>query len=181
MKKLIYLCAPFLLAACNNQPTVATIGGETLTADTMLPFVTGFPDADVDVNIALQDSVINEGDTLWIDMTITSNKRQKLLFDEPRHSTGGPWYTSGEVIDLSADTSVVEEPNKAIFVSNIFFEGELYSYYHKLNAGESIRHAYSLGDLVWLKTKDRRLQPGRYAIQLFYCNQPSNRVTVRVK
>tara|TARA_B100000795_G_C22548657_1_gene341622 strand:+ start:83 stop:625 length:543 start_codon:yes stop_codon:yes gene_type:complete len=136
----------------------------------------------VDVKITLNDSVTNKGEEIIINIKITNNenKVQKLLFDKPQISTGGPWGTLGEVINLETKISVLKYQNKAILSSQVYVGEELNEHYINLQPGESIERDYILSEIVVFNSEDYILNSGKYEIQIFYHSSPSNTLTLKV-
>ncbi|OAD92767.1 hypothetical protein A7A78_02340 [Aequorivita soesokkakensis] len=137
----------------------------------------------VDVEIELNDSILNKGDKIILKIKLTNNgsEIQKLLFDKPITSTGGPWGTTGKVINLESKSSVLKYENKAILSSQFYTEVQLINYYYNLQPGQSIERKYALSDIVVFDTKDYILTSGKYQVQLFYNLTPSNTLNFRMK
>jgi hypothetical protein len=137
----------------------------------------------VDVFIFLKNSVIENKDKISISIKLTNkgSSDEKLLFDKPEVSTGGPWGTSASVRNVRTNESVVEFENKEMLSSQAYFEEQLKDFYYTLKPGQSISKEYFLTDLVVYKTNDDHLPRGVYDIQVFYFDNPSNKVTLTVK
>ena len=104
------------------------------------------------------------GDDIGLTITLTNNdkKIQKVLFDKPKSTTGGPWWTTGNVINLKTRKSVVKYSNKAMLESQVYFEQQLKDKYYFLKYRQSLSKNYHLSDVVVLKTTDYKLLPGTY-------------------
>ncbi len=137
----------------------------------------------VEVKIALIDTIIKSGDriTLTIKLTNTGSINQKLLFDKPVISTGGPWATSATVIDAKTKKSVLKYPNKVVLSSQIYPEDQLKDNYYNLIPGQSIEKEYELTDIVVFNSGSYKLPKGSYIIQLLYYNNFSNSLILTIK
>jgi len=137
----------------------------------------------VDVKISLIDTVIKYGDKILLNISLTNNgnKEQKLLFDKPVITTGGPWETIGYVIDAKTKLSVLELNNKAMLCSQIITEDQLIDEYYHLKPGQSINRRYDLTDIVVINFKDDLLPRGTYEVQLLYYTNQSNIVTFKIQ
>jgi len=137
----------------------------------------------VDLKISLKDSVLNYGNNILLNIKLTNNgdEEQKLLFDKPMISTGGPWATTGNVIDVKTKKSVLKYENKAILSSQIYSEDQLKDKYYYLKPGQTINGQYNLADIVVFNSSDNFLLKGIYDVQLFYYLNPSNVETIRVQ
>jgi hypothetical protein len=114
-------------------------------------------------------------------LTNNSNEEQKLLFDKPRVSTGGPWATTGKVTDTNKKLSVVEYENKAMLSSKVYTEEELKDNYYYLKPRQTLNRQYELTDIVVLNSPNKKLPKGNYEIQLFYYNNISNILSIKIK
>jgi hypothetical protein len=137
----------------------------------------------VDFKISLNDTVLNYGDIILLNISLTnnSNEVQKLLFDKPRVSTGGPWMTTGKVTDIKTKRSMLEYENKAMLGSQIYSEEELKDKYYYLKPGQTLNGKYELTDIVVFNSMDNLLPKGTYEVQLFYYLNPSNIVTIKIQ
>jgi hypothetical protein len=140
-------------------------------------------DPKVDVFISLKNSVIKNDDQASINIRLTNNggSNQKLLFDKPKVSTGGPWATSASVKNVTTNESVLEFENKEMLSSQAYFEEQLKDFYYILRPGQSISKNYFLTDLVVYKTNDDYLPSGVYEIQVFCFANASNKVRLTVR
>ena len=139
-----------------------------------------FPKVDVEIN--LNDSILRIGDKIILNIKLTNNGNevQKILFDKPEISTGGPWATTVKVINLESKTSVLKYENKAVVSSQFYSEDLLKNYYYNLKPKQSIEGKYSLSDIVVIN-KDNFLTSGTYEIQLFYYMNSSNTLKLTIK
>ncbi len=137
----------------------------------------------VEVKISLIDSVVKRGDKVLINITLTNtdSTNQRLLFDKPIISTGGPWSTTSTVIDTKTNKSILKYENKAILSSQIYSKDHLTDKYYNLTPNQSINAEYELTDIVVFKTEDNLLPKGNYAIQIFYYSNISNIVALTIK
>ena len=167
------------LASCSTG-TQEGGGDHSDTSSTQQPIE---PSPTVDVKISLNDTSLTHGDSILLNISVTNNsdKEQKLLFDKPRTSTGGPWAMSGNVTDVTTGKSLVEYGNKALLSSQIFSEEQLEDQYYYLEPGQTVSGKYQLTDIVVLNTSDKRLAKGMYEVQLFYHLNPSNVLTMKIQ
>ena len=179
MKKILLILWIISLASCSTE----TQKNEIVNSDTLSEKQTieNFPK--VDFKISLIDTILNYGDIILLNISLTNNNKeeQKLLFDKPRVSTGGPWCTTGKVTDINKKLSVVEYENKGMLSSEVCSEEELKDNYYYLKPGQTINHQYELTDIVVLNSPNNKLPKGNYEIQLFYYNNISNILTIKIK
>lgn len=137
----------------------------------------------VDFKISITDTILNFGDKILLNLSLTNNsdKEQKLLFDKPTLSTGGPWGITGNVTDIYMKISVLKHENKAMLSSQIYTEDELKDKYYYLKPGQTVSGQYELKDIVVLNSSDNSLPKGTYEVQLFYHFNPSNILTIKIK
>ena len=137
----------------------------------------------VELEISTIDTILNYGDKIILTISLTNNssEEQKLLFDKPKSSTGGPWATTGNVTDIKTNKSVLKYENKAMFSSQIYTEEQLKDKYYYLRVGQSISGQYELTDIVVFNSSDNLLHKGTYNVQLFYHLNPSNIVTITIE
>lgn len=137
----------------------------------------------VDVNIELNDSVVLQREKIMLNIKLTNkgNEVQKLLFDKPSISTGGPWATTCKVINLKTRSSVLKSENKAMLSSQVYTEDQLKDHYYNVQPGRSIEGTYALSDMIVFNSEDNQLDSGKYQIQLFYNLKPSNTLELRVR
>lgn len=181
MKQLTVICILFIsLISCSETPRrdkAKKVG------DTLLSQQTDNSKPKVSVFISLKDSIIKSKDNVSIRISLTNDgsSNQKLLFDKPKVSTGGPWATSASVRNVRTNESVLEFENKGMLSSQAYLEDQLKDFYYVLKPRQSISKEYLLTDLVVYKTNNDRLPYGVYEIQVFYYDNPSNKVTLTVK
>lgn len=137
----------------------------------------------VDVKISLIDTALKYGEDIMLNISLTNNTKneQKLLFDKPEISTGGPWETTGEVIDIKTKSSVLKHKNKAMLSSNIFADSQLVSGYYHLKPGQTLSRRYNMMDIVVPDCEDNSLPVGTYEAQLFYHINPSNILKIKIQ
>lgn len=176
---LLLLLLIISLSACSNsnqQNVNSTIGNspETKTIDSS---------PKVDFKISLKDNILNYGDPILLNLSLTNNRSdvQKLLFDKPRVSTGGPWATTGKVTDINKKISVLKYENKALLSSLSYSEDQLKDYYYFLELGQSINKQFNLTDIVLFNSTTNSLPKGSYEVQLFYYLNPSNILLIEIK
>lgn len=170
----------YFLTSCTtgNRPEKDNNLTDTLSVQTKLN-----DNPKVDVKIYLPDTVLNSGDKININIKLTnlSSTSQRLLFDRPVTSTGGPWATSATVIDNKTKKTVLKHQNKAILSSQVYSEDQLKDEYYNLIPNQSIEGKYNLTDLVILNTDDNKLPKGSYTIQVFYYSNVSNSLTFTIE
>lgn len=171
------------LTICLSNCSTTVREKEVVHADPAYAIQTIDKNPQLDCKITLLDSVLNYGDKIWLDISLTNNsdEMQKLLFDKPATTTGGPWATSGKVQDIHRKISVLAYENKALLSSKIHLVAELEDKYYHLKPGQTINGQYALTDIVVFNTSDNTLPKGTYEVQLFNHSNPSNVVTLRIK
>lgn len=137
----------------------------------------------VEVKISAPNTTFKFGDRIILNIKLTNRSKtnQRILFDKPIVSTGGPWATSATVTDIKTNRNVVKYQNKAVLSSQIYSDEKLDGYYYYLFTGQSIEGKYDLNDIIVLNSADDNLQKGIYAIQLFYCENASNTLEITIK
>jgi hypothetical protein len=177
--KILLIAMIISLTSCSR----ATQEGEVLLTDTSSTQQPSEGSPTVDVNISLNDTILDHGDSILLSISVTNNsdKEQKLLFDKPRTSTGGPWAMSGNVTDVNTGKSLVEYGNKAHLSSQIYTEEQLEDKYYHLKPWQTVDGTYLLTDIVVLNTSDKQLAKGMYEVQLFYHLNPSNVLTMKIQ
>jgi len=171
------------LIICLTSCSTATRKSEIVNSDSLSvkKMTESFPK--VDLKISVQDTVLNYGDNVLLNISLTNkgNEEQKLLFDKPKVSTGGPWATIGNVTDIRTKKSVLKYENKAMLSSQLYTEDQLKDKYYYLKPGQTIKGQYELTDIVVLNSSDNLLPKGTYDVQLFYHINPSNVVTIKIQ
>lgn len=175
--KLIWVL--LFMVSCNPK----TEKNKIVNSDTLLAKKMVEKNSKVDMRISLKDTVLNYGDKILLDISLTNNSSevQKLLFDKPAISTDGPWATSGFVTDIKTKLSVLKYCNKAVLSSNIYAEHELKDKYYFLKLGQTISGQYELTDIVVFNNSENLLPKGTYEVQLYYDFNPSNVLTIKIK
>jgi hypothetical protein len=135
----------------------------------------------VKVNISLEDTNLRVGNKIILNITLTNATptNQKLLFDKPSLSTGGPWETCAVIINNKTQKSVVEVSNKQMLSSQISYTTE--GCYYNLLPKQSISRKFAITDIVVLNTDDYTLPKGSYTIQLFYYQNMSNSLIFTIR
>lgn len=133
----------------------------------------------VDVEIRINDTIANYGDKIMLSIKLTNkeNEVQKILFDKP---TGKPWATTINIINHETK-ELVKCKNIGNLSSQIYLKEQLKEHYYYLKPEQTINGQYELADIVLLDFPDNLLQKGRYEIQLFYYENPSNIVTCTIR
>ena len=125
----------------------------------------------IDVEIAINDTVLKYGEKIVLDIRLINHgqETQKLLFDKPALSTGGPRGISVSVTDKRTNKSVLKYQNKELLLSSkLYDEDALKDNYYTLKTKESIHRKYELTDIVIYDNKDNLLPKGIYNVQAFY-------------
>jgi hypothetical protein len=178
MKNILFIFLTINLTSCSTS----TPKSEVVKSDTssIKQTIENFPK--VEMKISLIDTNLNYGDKILLNISLTnnSNEEQKLLFDKPTVSTGGPWATTGKVMDIDKKTSVLKYENKAMLSSQLYTEDELKDKYYNLKPGQTINGQYELTDIVVFNDSNNSLPQGTYEVQLFYYSIPSNILTIKI-
>ena len=178
MKNILLIFLTINLTSC----VTSTPKSEVVKSDTssIKQTIENFPK--VEMKISLIDTNLNYGDKILLNISLAnnSNEEQKLLFDKPTVSTGGPWATTGKVMDIDKKTSVLKYENKAMLSSQLYTEDELKDKYYNLKPGQTINGQYELTDIVALNYSNNLLPQGTYEVQLFYYSIPSNILTIKI-
>lgn len=179
MKNILSVLLIISLASCST----ATQKNKIVNSDTSSAKQTIENYPKVDFKISLNDAILNYGDKILLNISLTnnSNEEQKLLFDKPVTSTGGPWATTGIVTDVNKKISVLKYNNKGILSSNAYMDDELKDKYYYLKPGQVINRKYELTDIVVFNTAENTLPKGTYEVQLFYHSNPSNVLTIKIQ
>ena len=137
----------------------------------------------VGFDVLLKDSVFNYGDKIFLTLSVTniSSDEQKLLFNKPRVSTGGPWETTGNITDMRTGKSVLKYTNRTILSSQIYTEDQLRDNFYFLKPGQTISGIYELNDIVVVNAPNSLLPKGAYRVQLFYYGIPSREVIIKIR
>ena len=135
----------------------------------------------VAVHITLIKDTVTSQDSirLTIKITNTGSKIQQLLFDKPPGGVGGPWYTTGDVIDLKTGQSVVQLQNRAVLSSQVYQEKDLKDKYYHLKQGQSITSTYWLTSIV-VCGAGVPLPGGDYEVLINYSGNSSNKAMFHV-
>jgi hypothetical protein len=179
MKNILLTSLIISLTSCSS-PTQKS-GVVNSDTSSIKQTIENFPN--VDFKISLKDSILNYGDKILLNISLTNNssEEQKVLFDKPRVSTGGPWATTGKVTENNTKKSVLKYENKAMLSSHIYSEDQLKDKYYYLKPGQAINGAYELTDIVVFNSLDNSIPKGTYEIQLFYYLNPSNILTIKIQ
>lgn len=178
MKAICYfsLIILLLLMGCNSSEkstkSIQIIDSSSILKNTFIK-------PRVNCRIALVDSVLSSEDTIRVSLQLTNTKKteQKLLFDKPY----APWATKGKVTDLKSKQSVLKHECIASLSSKFYYEAQLENLYYTLKTGQFLEKQFDLKDIVEFNSADNSLPPGTYEIQLFYYNNPSNCVKLRIQ
>lgn len=137
----------------------------------------------VGLTISLSKGTFTAIDDILIKMLVTNNSKtnQKVLFDKPKSSTGGPAQTVVVLTNKNTGKSALKYQNKRVLESQIYSEEQLKDKYYNLSTGQSIKGQFSLFDLAVTTSENYRLEKGTYELQVFYYNNPSNKLTFTIK
>ena len=127
------------------------------------------------LEISMDDSVINRGGTIDIDMLVTNvdTCAYRLLLDHPQYTQYGPWATSASVRD-STGKSVVEYEDASRLSSTLYLGSQLDSFEYILYPHKPIKHKAELLKIVMFDGPYNTLDVGTYRVQLTYYNVKSN-------
>jgi len=136
----------------------------------------------LDIKISCAKSVVHDIADLIVYITITNKtyRTQRFLFDRPIPASGGIW--TAQCVITNAQNHAVTR----IAASEIPKQSarDLAPYYYKLGPGEWIMKGYPVSTLAVFdasQLKKGKLPPGRYTLQLFIHNNPSNPVSFTVR
>lgn len=134
------------------------------------------------VSVKLANHTFKQGENIYLVITLTnkSKKMQSVWFDRPKSSTGGPAFTSVMLINKKTGRSVLKYQNRAILSSQLYSPEQVEHYSYHLKQGESISGKFSLYDLVVLLNDKTQLSKGSYEMQLFYCENASEKLSFTV-
>lgn len=179
MRNMLSILLIIILTSCST----ATQKNEVLNSDTSSIKNTIENSPKVDFNISLKNSILNYGDKILLNISLTNNssEEQKLLFDKPVVSTGGPWATTGKVTDINKKISVLKYENKAMLSSQFYTEEQLKDMYYYLKPGQTLNGQYELTDIVVFNSGEGILPKGTYEVQLFYHFNPSNVLIIKIQ
>ena len=143
---------------------------------------TGSPCPTVAVTVTLAADTFKFGTDISVVITLTnkSTSVQSVWFDKPKHSTGGPAWTSVTLINKVTGKSVLLYENKAVLESQTYSSEQVKDFSYQLKPGQSVSGQFSLYDLVVLLGHDQKLEKGNYEMQIFYCFSSSNQLNFTV-
>jgi hypothetical protein len=136
----------------------------------------------VNVLTKLSADTFKFGKSISVKIILTNQSKsiQSVWFDKPKSSTGGPAWTSVSLINKNTGKSVLKYHNKAILQSQLYSTEEVKKYSYQLKPGQSVSSDYNLLDLVVLLDNEKVLNKGIYEIQLFYCDNASNKTNFTI-
>lgn len=137
----------------------------------------------VNLTISLLKDSFNSADDIPIKMVLTNNTKnnQKLLFDKPKSSTGGPAGTAVLLTNKKTGKSALKSANKRVLESQIYSEERLKDNYYNLGTGQLLKGEFSLFDLAITNLDNYRLEKGTYELQIFYYMNHSNILTFTIR
>jgi hypothetical protein len=136
----------------------------------------------LDVSIRLENEIVSYGKPIFLNIRLKNNlpKIQKVLFDRPVLSTGGPWGLAVSLTDEQG-RSLVKYGNREVLSSQTYTETKLRDNYYYLGKGQSVSGEYELEKLVVLESDSKDLPRGKYRIQVSEGLNVSNEVDLTVK
>ncbi|PZF71838.1 hypothetical protein DN068_17410 [Taibaiella soli] len=117
---------------------------------------------------------------LYITITNKSYHAQRFLFDRPIPASGGIW--AEQCVITNAQNRTVTKNNSPEIPKQPV--KDLERYYYNLGPGEWIMKGYPVNTLAVFdeaQLKKGKLPPGRYSLQLYIHNNPSNVVNFIVR
>lgn len=136
----------------------------------------------LDIKISCTKSTVYDIADLSVYITITNKtyRTQRFLFDRPIPASGGIW--AEQCVITNAQNHAVTR----IVASEIPKQSprDLERHYYKLGPGEWIMKGYPVSTLAVFdqsQLKKGKLPPGRYTLQLFIHNNPSNSVSFTIR
>jgi len=141
----------------------------------------------ISVNLrAVQPSVQRIEDLLLsLSVVNTSTKPVRMLFDVPTRRDFGPWMTRCIVRNSKGDT-VQRHQTKLVLERKEYTPLELDAFRFDLRAQDWKMRLYALTDLTVLddrkfEARTGKLPPGRYTVQVFFYDIPSDVVAFELK
>lgn len=143
--------------------------------------------ATVTVGLRLTNASVIRVEDLLLSLSV-SNKSTvpvKMLFDQPYRRDFGPWMTRCVIRNSRGDT-VQRHQNKQVIERKEWTPVEMESYRFVLRPQDYRLRLYALTDLAILdekklNLKTGRLPPGRYTIQVFFYDIPSDVVSFELR
>jgi len=134
----------------------------------------------IDVSIKLNSDSFTTKNNIVVDITLTNKTEilQKVWFDQPKLSTGGPAYTWVKLINKTLGTSPLKYESSAILISQACSIDVVKTYLQPLKSGESISKKYALNKLAIFTSPD--LEKGIYEMSIIYWNNRSNTVNFTI-
>lgn len=141
----------------------------------------------IEVGLRLPQPKVVRVEDLLVSLSV-SNKSVvpvKMLFDQPYRRDFGPWMTRCVVRNSRGDT-VHRLQNKIIIERKEWTPVEMESFRFVLRPNDYRLRLYALTDLVVLDEKKLdpktgRLPPGRYTVQVFFYDIPSDIVSFELR
>ncbi len=122
---------------------------------------------------------VDEDILLTITLRNTKRKKQKLLFDKPNTGTGRPWGTSGKLINITSNRSVLKYENRGMLSSQVYTQEDLEIHYYTLDSNQYVSKEFSLNGIVVFN--ESPLPFGTYSLQVYYYQNASNTVEIAVE
>lgn len=134
------------------------------------PLVRLSPAPKVAVRFSLSRDSFKLNEDIWVTITLTNNTKeiQKVWFDRPRSSTGGPALTTVYISKFNSTEKILEYNNKAILSSQAYTSEILEKYLYNLRPGQQVSGTFSLYDLVVVNNDSERLRKGVYQMSIAY-------------
>lgn len=139
------------------------------------------------VGLRLPQTKVFRVEDLLVSLSVSnkSGAPVKMLFDQPYRRDFGPWMTRCVIRDSRGDT-VQRHQNKIIIERKEWTPVEMESFRFVLRPNDYRLRLYALTDLAILDekkldSKTGRLPPGRYTVQVFFYDIPSDIVSFELR
>jgi hypothetical protein len=141
----------------------------------------------ISVGLRLPQPKVFRVEDLLISLSVSnvSSKPIKMLFDDPYRRDFGPWMTRCVVRNSRGDT-VQRHQNKIVIERKEWTPVEMESFRFVMRPNDYRLRLYALTDLVIfdekkVDPKTGRLPPGRYTVQVFFYDIPSDIVSFELR
>lgn len=141
----------------------------------------------IDVGLRFPQPKVSKVEDLLVSLSVTnkSGAPVKMLFDIPYRRDFGPWMTRCIIRNSRGDT-VQRHQNKQVIERKEWTPVEMESFRFVLRSQDYRLRLYALTDLAILDEKKLdpktgRLPPGRYTVQVFFYDIPSDIVSFELR
>jgi hypothetical protein len=179
-KILLRMRCVYLLGICNFMRAFLIPLLLLFFSTTAFAQLTDCPKVQLAVSLLKEKFSRNEDIVLTMTLTNNTDSVQSVWFDKHKVSTGGPAWTSVSLINKKNGKSVLKYENKAILSSQAYSLEEVEQMSTHLNPTEKVFSKFSLYDLVVLKKYAHNFRKGSYEMQVFYCTNPSNKISFTI-